>query len=104
MDDTKKLEGMRIEFASSERIQFVNEVGEQFMKHIFNMEPGDYFYTDDSTLNDFLSWSDSEKYDVQRKEIIAKTNEYFGVDITDQFDGYLREIFCLIAARRKQEE
>lgn len=44
------LKGKRITFASTERIETLKGIAEEFMSRVFELEPGDYLISDESDL------------------------------------------------------
>jgi hypothetical protein len=74
--------------ASTARIEMYDDIAEEFMSHIFGLEPGEYLITDESSLHDFIG--------VDNLEIAAihgRIREVYAVDVSDLESGNLREIF-----------
>jgi hypothetical protein len=71
------------------------EVVEDFMKRIFDFEPGDYLISDESSLFDFTGVEDMTFWDIQQK-----IREVYDVDVSDLTSSNLLEIFARLHYRR----
>lgn len=71
------------------------EVAEDFMRRVFDFEPGDYLISNESSLFDFTGVDEMELKDIQQK-----IREVYGVDVSDLASGNLLEIFARLHYRR----
>ena len=83
--------GKKIVLAPTDGVNAFGDVAEEFMGAIFEMEPGSYLITDESSLHDF---EDVEEMDWQA--IHAKIRSVFDVDVRGVPAGNLLEIFARI--------
>jgi hypothetical protein len=83
--------GKEIRLASRNGVNMFFEVAEDFMKKIFNFEPGEYLITDESSLFDFTGLDDMEITDLQKK-----IQDIYGIDVSDIESGNLLKIFMRI--------
>ncbi len=86
--------GKRIELASTAGIKVFEDIAEDFMLRVFDLEPGEYLITDESSLPDFTGVDDLELADIHRK-----IHSAFGLDVSDLRSGNLLEIFIRIYQR-----
>lgn len=86
--------GKKVELASTEGIQSFRDLAEQFMSVIFDLEPGVYLITDESSLTDFVGVEDLEL-----DHILSKIDDLYGVDVSDVERGNLLKIFDKIHGR-----
>jgi hypothetical protein len=87
--------GKRIEFAPTTGVDTFREVAEDFMRRIFDFEPGDYLISDESSLFDFTGVEEMELKDIQQK-----IREIYDVDVSDLISSNLLEIFARLHYRR----
>ena len=87
--------GKRIEFAPTTGIDLFREVAEDFMRRIFDFEPGDYLISDESSLSDFTGVEDMALRDIQQK-----IREVYDVDVSDLASSNLLEIFARLHYRK----
>ena len=87
--------GKRIEFAPTTGIDMFREVAEDFMRRVFDFEPGAYLISDESSLFDFSGVEEMERKDIQQK-----IREVYDVDVSDLVSGSLLEIFARLHYRR----
>jgi hypothetical protein len=80
-----------IEFASRERVDAHAALAEDFIRRVLNLDWA--WISDDSSLWDFHSSDDN-------RELIAKINEVYGVDVSDIESAKLWQILDRIAASR----
>lgn len=76
----------KVEFATAERLEFMGEFVEDFMLKVFDNEPGSYFLSDESTLDEF----DDEASTVNR------IREAYGVDASSVYHSTLPEALHFI--------
>ena len=75
-------EAKKIEFAPTTGIDAFRAVADDFMRKIFEFEPGDYLITDESMLRDFAGCNDLEFPDIQAKvrriyaAVMEKNNDF----------------------------
>ncbi len=91
------LKGKKIEFASTVGIERFFGVSKEFMKKIFNFEPGEYLISDESSLYDFTGLDEMELSDIQKR-----IQDEYDTDVSDIESGNLLEIFKRIYYRRCQ--
>ena len=90
--------GKRIEFAPTTGIDMFREVAEDFMRRVFDFEPGAYLISDESSLFDFSGVEEMERKDIQQK-----IREVYDLDVSDLASGNLLEIFARLHYRRYGE-
>lgn len=81
--------GKRIEFAPTTGIEMFRDVAEDFMRRVFDFEPGDYLISDESSLFDFTGVDDMALRDIQQK-----IREVYALEVADLASGNLLEIFA----------
>ncbi len=91
------LRGKKIEFASTEGIDKYLEISEEFMKAVFNFDPGEYLISDESSLYDFTGLDEMNLDDIQKR-----IREIFDIDISDTESIRLVEIFMKIHRNRNR--
>lgn len=89
------LKGKRIEFAPTIGIERFRDVAEDFMKRVFDFEPGDYLISDESRLRDFTGREEDAL-----RGIHQKIRAIYAVDVSDLGDGTLLEIFARLRHQR----
>lgn len=89
-------EGKKIRFASTEQIEALAQLTDEFMANIFDLEPGEYLITDESDLLDFadIGFADTSK-------IWSSIMEHYRIDRSDVGSERFVKIFSEIARRRK---
>lgn len=87
--------GKRIEFASTTGVGMFPEISEDFMKRIFDFEPGEYLITDESSLFDFTGLDEMEMVDIHKR-----IRDVYDLDVSDIKSGNLLEVFTRIQHRR----
>lgn len=87
--------GKKIEFAPTTEVDMFFEISEDFMKRIFDFEPGGYLITDESSLFDFTGLDKMELSDIQQK-----IRDVYDMDVSDIESGNLLEIFTRIHHRK----
>lgn len=88
-------QGKKIEFASSERIDELRAVADDFMLEIFDFLPGEYLITDESSLADFTEMGSADTTPIW--SLIA---EHFEIERTDVESEMLVDIFAEIQAKK----
>lgn len=87
--------GKKIEFAPTTGVDMFLEISKDFMKRIFDFEPGEYLITDESSLFDFTGLDKMEPSDIQQK-----IRDVYEMDVSDIGSGNLLEIFTRIHHRK----
>ena len=85
------LKGKKITFDTTTGIDKYYKISKDFMKKIFDFEPGDYLITDESSLCDFSGLEEMELTDIQNK-----IRDVYDSDVSDIKSGNLLEIFMRI--------
>lgn len=89
------LKGKTVEYASSERIEAVRRIAEDFMLEIFDFMPGEYLITDESTLRDFTDMGTSDT-----SPLWNCITEAYAIDRGDVPSEKLVDIFTFIEVRK----
>jgi hypothetical protein len=87
--------GKKIEFASTVGVDRFQTISEEFMQRIFNLEPGEYLLTNESSLRDFTGLDEVELTDIQKRVL-----DLYGIDVSDIRSGNLLEIFKRIHSQK----
>jgi hypothetical protein len=87
-------QGKKVELASSERVDELRGIADEFMLEIFDFLPGDYLITDESTLFDFTEMGSGDTSPIW--DLIA---ERYGIRRDDVSSERLIDIFAEIRAR-----
>jgi hypothetical protein len=90
--------GKKIVLASTRGVDAFWNIAEEFMSAVFDMEPGAYFITDESSLHDF-----EDVEEMRLEDIHVKIMSVFDVDVRDVGAGNLVEIFGRIHRHRDGE-
>ena len=80
--------GKKIVFAPTTGIDMFPEISEDFMKSIFDFEPGEYLITDESSLFDFTGLDEMKMEDIR-----GRIRDVYDLDVSDIESGNLLEIF-----------
>jgi len=89
------LKGKTITYASTDRIEEFRRVADDFMLEIFDLLPGDYLITDESSLRDFNDFGSSET-----SSIWSRIAKLYAIGRADVPSERLVDIFAEIQARR----
>jgi hypothetical protein len=84
----------KIEFASSDRIEELRHVADDFMLEIFDFVPGEYLITDESSLRDFTEFGSSDT-----APIWSRITKIYAIEPTDVPSERLVDLFAEIEAR-----
>ena len=95
---TGPFRGKKIELASTDGVDRLRRLAEEFMESIFEMEPGSYLITDESSLRDFEGVEDMDLL-----AVYEKVRSVFGVEVSDIRSGNLVEIFARIHRHRRAD-
>ncbi len=87
--------GKKIEFAPTTGIDRFFGISKEFMKKIFDFEPGEYLITDESSLHDFTGLEEMEFSDIQKR-----IQDVYDIDVSDMESGNLLDIFTRIYENR----
>ena len=85
------LKGKRITFAPTDKLETFRPFADEFMEAIFELEPGTYLITDESSLWDFDGVEDLTLSDIHEK-----IRDVYGVDVSDIASGNLVAVFARI--------
>ena len=85
----------KIEFASSDRVEDMRRIADEFMMEIFDFLPGEYLITDESSLRDFTDFGSSDT-----SEIWGRIKDGYSLEKSDVPSEILADIFSEIQARR----
>jgi len=80
--------GKKIEFTSTTGVDKFLKISDEFMKIIFDLFPGDYLISDESSLYDFTGLDEWDFTGIQKK-----VRNIYDLDISDIEFGNLVEIF-----------
>ncbi|MBI3015830.1 MAG: hypothetical protein HYY65_12430 [Candidatus Tectomicrobia bacterium] len=83
--------GKKVEFAPTTGIDMFLDIAEDFMRRIFDFEPGNYLITDESSHSDFTGLDEMDMSDIHKK-----IREVYDLDPSDVPSGNLLEIFLRI--------
>ncbi|SRR6266487_5785868 len=89
------IKGKTITYASTDRIEDLRRVADDFMMEVFDFLPGDYLITDESTLRDFTEFASSETSPIWRR-----ITELYAFGRADVVSERLVDIFAEIEARK----
>ena len=90
-----RFKGKRIEWANSTDVDMFGEISADFMQQVFDLMPGEYLITDESSLRDFTDFETSVE------ELQTKVFTFYEIDISDFPTGNLLEIFKRIHRKYK---
>lgn len=90
-----RFKGRTITYASTERIEEFAQLSNEFMKQIFDLEPGEYLISDESDLLDFTDFGSSDT-----SETWKRITEVYGVSLADVGSERFVNIFAVITQRR----
>lgn len=89
------LKGKKIEFAPTTGIDRFFGISKEFMKKIFDFEPGEYLISDESSLHDFTGLDEMDLSDIQKR-----IQDVYDIDVSDIESGNLLDIFARIYKKR----
>ena len=87
--------GKKIEFAPTTKIDRFFGISNEFMKNIFDFEPGEYLISDESSLYDFTGLDEMHLSDIQKR-----IQKVYDINVSDIESGNLIEIFKRIYDKR----
>ena len=97
--EDEKLPIRQVEIASTNALRFVEQVADVFMKHVMRLD--DYLITDETMIYDFGPWHDDQEMEDFERQIITRTRDIFGVDITPVIEKKLPEILLFLQKERR---
>jgi len=80
----------RIELAPTIRVKQLQEISKEFIYRVFDLEPGQYLISDESSVFDFIGMGEPEA------RALRKIKKYYGINISEIKNGLLTEIFSRI--------
>jgi hypothetical protein len=86
---------MKIEFASTSKVEMLAHVANEFMREIFDLEPGSYVISDESDLRDFTDFGVSDTLPLWTR---IKTS--YAIDKAEVGSERLAEILLAIEQRQ----
>ena len=89
------LKGKTISYASTDRIEELRRVADDFMLEIFDLLPGEYLITDESSLRDFTEFGISEA-----SPVWSDITKFYAIGRADIPSERLVDIFAEIEARK----
>jgi hypothetical protein len=92
------LQGKKIVFAESDRIEQQRDVANIVMLELFGFEPGEYLITDESSLYDFISLA--EDHEQALNSLWRRIENVFGVNRNDVGTENLASLFETVARRK----
>ena len=88
-----------LQFALTEVIDSYEDIAVDFFEKVIGLSYYDCFVSDQSSLTDFETMNGADKVDKFKQDTIAKTKEFFGVDISDTYDKFLIDVFEQIKSK-----
>jgi hypothetical protein len=85
---------------SMEHISKYRSIGIDFFRRVLDKDYARGIFTDLTSLDHFepIDKSEATKW---REEVIQRTLEFYGIDITKEYDGVLYKIFELIKSKQQ---
>lgn len=93
---TSRAKGKRFLLAPTGQVEAAADIAAEFMKYIFNLEPGDYLITDESDVLDFVPFGKSGT-----AEIWSRIDSVYSIGFEDVGSGRLVRLFEAIARERR---
>jgi len=90
--------GKKITFASTEQVDASSDIASEFMSTIFNLDPGDYLISDESSIPDFTPFDEPDIADVW-----SRIDSAYGINQSDVGSELLVRIFESIVQRQKTQ-
>lgn len=90
---SRRFKGMKIECAPTTGIDMFQSIAEDFLKRILELDYADCLLTDESSISDFVDFSEDEI----RKRIL----DTYELDVSEIKTGNLLEIFRLLHKRER---
>jgi len=87
--------GTKITIASTDEVDEHGDIAAEFIRTIFDFEPGEYVISDESDILDFMSFDESDTSDVWRR-----IERAYGITQADVGSGRLLQIFKAISGKR----
>jgi len=90
-----RFKGKKVTYASTDRIEELRQIADEFMEEIFELLPGEYLITDESDIRDFTEFGSSDTSEIWKRII-----DVYGIEQSDAGSGRFVNIFAEIARRR----
>ena len=90
--------GKKITFASTEQVDASYSIASEFMAAIFDLDPGDYLISDESSILDFTPFDESETNDIW-----SRIESAYGITRTDVGSEILVNVFEAIARQQRMQ-
>jgi hypothetical protein len=90
--------GKKITFASTEEVDASYGIASEFMSTIFDLDPGDYLISDESSILDFTPFDESDTTDIW-----SRIESVYGINRTDVGSELLVNVFESIAKRQRTQ-
>lgn len=90
------LKRKKITYAATDRLDDYRQLAYDFMAEVFDLLPGDYLITDESTLSDFTEFGTSDT-----SQIWSRITEAYTINRADAPSEKLVDIFAAIDRHRK---
>jgi hypothetical protein len=87
---------MKIEYAPTGKVEMLAHVANEFMREIFDLEPGSYAISDESDLRDFTDFGVSDTLPLWKRITVL-----YAVDQADVGSERLVDIFLAIERRQQ---
>ena len=88
------LKGKKIEFSPVTGVEMFIDIAEDFMRRIFDLNPGEYLISDESSLSDFTAFDENHGVAVK-----SRVEREFDIIIDDMNSDRLLDIFMAIHKR-----
>ena len=92
------LKGKKITFAATEQVEALAEIADEFMAELFDLHPGEYLISDESSLRDFTDFGNSDT-----SALWHRIDELHGINATLVGSERLVRIFSEISLRRRMQ-
>jgi len=90
-----RFKGKKVTYASTDRIEELRQIADEFMEEIFELLPGEYLISDESDIRDFTEFGSSDTSEIWKRII-----DVYGIEQSDAGSGRFVNIFAEIARRR----
>jgi hypothetical protein len=90
--------GKKIIFASTDNVDASQNIASEFMSTIFDLDPGDYLISDESSILDFTPFNESNTTDIW-----SRIESAYGINRADVDSELLFKVFESIAQRQRMQ-
>src|SRR5258706_12464056 len=90
--------GKKITFASTEQVDASYDIASEFMSNIFDLDPGDYLISDESSILDFTPFDESDTTDIW-----SRIESAYGINRADVGSELLVNVFESITQRQRTQ-